>query len=451
MKKRFKKQKLLGFAMLTAMGISLLAGGAKMNVVKAADDIAINESTFPDAAFRDYVTKNIDTNGDGILTEAEREKVSQIFVNESGISDLTGIGYFTKLSYLSCYGNNLTSLDMSGNPLLASLFCYNNKLTSLNVSNNPALDALWCEHNSLTSLDVSNNPLLEQLDCYNNQLTELNVSACTALDSLNCSNNHIASLDVSNNTALLRLRCSFNHLESLDVSHNTLLQQCDMTNNWMYTMDFSKNTALSDNNIPYIYTTGNVSMKAYRCGEDAYYIDLNDLNLDLSRVSYNRNMGTYDADTGRINFTFANSSKLKGQSFAYIYDTKAPGVKYKNLEVKMTIAEIVDVRDPNATTEETTTKEVTTEAPTTATTTETTTEAPATDATTETATTGTTVTEATTTQETLVEAPTTTQNVAGNQVQGPKTGDKAPVYTLLIVSCMSLAAAAVLYKVRKRR
>ena len=185
--------------------------------------------------------------------------------------------------------------------------------------------------------------------------------------------------------------------------------------------------------------------KPYRCGEDAYYIDLNDLNLDLSRVSYNRNMGTYDADTGRINFTFANSSRLKGQSFAYIYDTKAPGVKYKNLEVKMTIAEIVDVRDPNAATEETTTEETTTEAPTT---TETTTEAPAT---TETATTGTTVTEATTTQETLVEAPTTTQNVAGNQVQGPKTGDKAPVYTLFIVSCMSLAAAAALYNVRKRR
>lgn len=132
----------------------------------------------------------------------------------------------------------------------------------------------------------------------------------------------------------------------------------------------------------------------------------------------------------------------------HIYDTKAPGVKYKNLEVKMTIAEIVDMRDPNATTEETTTEEVTTEAPTTVATTETTTEAPAT---TETATTGTTVTEATTTQETLVEAPTTTQNVAGNQVQGPKTDDKAPVYTLLIVSCMSLAAAAVLYKVRKRR
>ena len=443
MKKRFKKQKLWGFAMLTAMGISLLAGGAKMNVVKAADDIPINESTFPDAVFRDYVTKNFDTDSNGVLTEAEREKVSQIFVNESGISDLTGIGYFPKLSYLDCYGNNLTSLDMSGNPLLANLSCNSNKLTSLNVSNNPALVTLWCENNSLTSLDVSKNPLLDQLYCQNNQLTELNVSACTALEHLDCSNNHIASLDVSNNTVLLRLRCSFNHLESLDVSHNTLLQQCDMTNNWMYTMDFSKNTALSDNNIPYIYTTGNVSMKAYRCGEDAYYIDLNDLNLDLSRVSYKWNMGTYDADTGRINFTFANSSRLKGQSFRYIYDTKAPGEKYKNLEVKMTIAEIVDVRDPNATTEETTTEEVTTAA-----TTETTTEAPAT---TETATTGTTVTEATTTQETLVEAPTTTQNVAGNQVQGPKTGDNAPVYTLLIVSCMSLAAAAVLYKVRKRR
>lgn len=448
MKKCLKKQRLFGIVMLAALGISLFAPGEKMNVVKAAD-ITIDETTFPDSVFQDYVRNNFDKDSNGILSDTERANVKEIFVGNKGISDLKGIEYFPNLLYLHCEKNNLTSLDTSSNPLVRSIFCFNNALTSINVSNNPALDTLWCSGNSLTSLDVTGNPALQDLSCYNNKLTALDVSNCTALTELSCYNNKLESLDVSNNTALIHLNCRVNHIASLDVSHNTLLEQCDMTYNWMYTMDFSNNAALSDIYVPRIYTTGNASVKAYRYGDEDFYIDLNELNLDLSRVSYsaesfNGNVGTYDAKTGRINFTY-NSSNLRGKSFVYIYDTKAPNVKYKDLQVFINVSDIVDVRDPKKpTTEETTTEAPTTETPTTETPT---TEAPTTEA----PTTEAPTTEIQTTETPATEAPATTQNIAGNNVQTPKTGDKAPVYILLVISFMSLAAIAVLCKLKGHR
>ena len=45
----------------------------------ASDEVVIDENSFPDAAFREYVHKTID-NGDGILTEEEMNGVTKIVV-----------------------------------------------------------------------------------------------------------------------------------------------------------------------------------------------------------------------------------------------------------------------------------------------------------------------------------------------------------------------------------
>ena len=62
---------------------------------------------------------------------------------------------FTALTYLSCWSNELTSLDVSKNTELTYLNCSNNQLTSLDLSNNTALERLECYSNDITSLDVS--------------------------------------------------------------------------------------------------------------------------------------------------------------------------------------------------------------------------------------------------------------------------------------------------------
>ena len=128
-----------------------------------AKTVAINKTNFPDAVFREYVSNNFDTNNDGKLTDAEAKAVTNIYLTGSKLTNLRGIEYFTALTELYCYGNNLTSLDVSKNTALTELYCYDNMLTSLNVSKNTALTELYCYGNNLTSLDVIKNTALTRL------------------------------------------------------------------------------------------------------------------------------------------------------------------------------------------------------------------------------------------------------------------------------------------------
>ena len=190
--------------------------------------VEINEANFPDAVFRKYVADNFDKDGDGVLSAEEIKAVTEIILftfMDSGVSDLSGIEYFTSLTKLYCTANNLTSLDLSKNTALTELYCPDNNLTSLDLSKNTALTELYCADNNLTSLDLSNNTELEVLSCYNNQITSLDVSNNTALNILECSSNRLTSLDVSNNTALKNLWCCENQFTSLDVSNCTALTE----------------------------------------------------------------------------------------------------------------------------------------------------------------------------------------------------------------------------------
>jgi hypothetical protein len=73
------------------------------------------------------------------------------------IHNLAGIEHFSSLAYLSCYGQQLTEIDLSKNTMLKQLSCWNNKLRKLDVSRNTALAYLDCDDNMLTELDVSSN------------------------------------------------------------------------------------------------------------------------------------------------------------------------------------------------------------------------------------------------------------------------------------------------------
>ena len=183
-----------------------------------AGDVAINETNFPDANFRNYLLARY-YGQDGILTEEEISKITSIEVSYKQISSLQGIEFFTALTDLSCLGNQLTSLDVSHNTALRELDCGKNRLTSLDVSHNTALTSLECYNNQLTSLDVSGATALEELDCYENQLTSLDVSGATALTSLGCPDNQLTSLDVSHNTALTRLMCFNNQIKGTEMDN----------------------------------------------------------------------------------------------------------------------------------------------------------------------------------------------------------------------------------------
>jgi len=133
----------------------------------------------PDANFKAVLLayQEINTNFDKEIQVSEAAAFKgNMDVFNKGISDLTGIEAFVKIKKLYCYGNSLTSLDVSKNTALTTISCYNNKLTSLDVSKNTALAYLYCRSNALTSLDVSKNTALIKLNCSENTLTNLNVA-----------------------------------------------------------------------------------------------------------------------------------------------------------------------------------------------------------------------------------------------------------------------------------
>ena len=207
----------------------------------------LNNTYIPDDNFEQaLIDLKLDSGTlDNYVLTANIKTLRSLDISGKGITSLEGIENFTALTSLSCWDNQLTSLDVSANTALTSLGCSSNLLTSLDVSANTALTSLWCHNNQLTSLDVSANTALTSLWCHNNQLTSLDASANTALTSLSCYSNQLTNLDVSANTALTSLSCYSNQLTNLDVSANTALTLLWCSSNQLTSLDVSANTALT--------------------------------------------------------------------------------------------------------------------------------------------------------------------------------------------------------------
>ena len=218
MVKKYYLSMMLG-AMLAISGASVFTACTAYddNPVKPTG-IAIDETNFPDAAFRHCLLEYYDFGEDGILTDKEINNTTTLEVDWEGIHNLKGIEYFTALKELDCQGNYIIELDLSKNTRLTYLNCSYNELAKLNISNCTSLDTMFCYRNQLTELDVSNNTALIYLDCYNNKLSQLDVTKNTALMQLDFENNLISSIDLSKNIWLEELYCSGNKMTKLDVS-----------------------------------------------------------------------------------------------------------------------------------------------------------------------------------------------------------------------------------------
>ena len=176
--------------------------------------IEINEENFPDENFREYI-KQFDQDKDQSLSIDEIAAVTEIMVAGKPISDLKGIEYFTALTSLDCFENQLSKLDVSKNTKLKRLRCSSNMLTAIDVSKNTELTDLYCYSNKLTELDVSQNTKLEVLICNSNKLTKLDVSQNTKLVELNCSSNMLTAIDLTNNLLIDYLTLDNNPIISL--------------------------------------------------------------------------------------------------------------------------------------------------------------------------------------------------------------------------------------------
>lgn len=220
------------------------------------------------------------------LFTSDSRRVNELIINVAEkIADLTGIEAFINLTKLSCWGGEITSLDLSNNPLLETIELVDNQISTINLSQNTEVTLLWLETNALTEVDISNNTKLENIAVGYNQLTSLDVSNNTELWAITAEENQLTTIDVSNNTKLTNLwvfnNPSFN---SVDVSKNTLLSRVGIWGTSIEVLD------LSNNPITGLWAENNLLLK---------HLDVrngNNLNISTFNVSNTPLLSCINAD-----------------------------------------------------------------------------------------------------------------------------------------------------------
>ena len=192
----------------------------------------------------------IDTNNNNEIEQSEALQVYRLYINNAGITDLTGLEYFLNLNKLYCNSNLLENLSLAILPNLEVLDCSANNLTNLNINSAISLKELYCNDNQLTSLDVTNCTELKQLFCNSNQLTTLDIANLSLLEVLSCSQNFLTQLLIDHAPHLEELNCSSNSLTSLNLSGITV-------DNSIFSFPFQLNC--SNNNLSQLDTSGIVA------------------------------------------------------------------------------------------------------------------------------------------------------------------------------------------------
>jgi Leucine-rich repeat (LRR) protein len=258
--------------------------------------IPISAPYFPDAAFRTYLSSsNIDTDGDGALSETELAVNRITFNSSSTTTTLKGIEYFTALEYLTCNYNNLTSLDLTKNLALKDLRCsYNEQMQVLQLPNTTTLIDVACAHCSLLSLDVTMCKGLGTLRCDHNSLSTLYANNVTTLNELQCQNNSLTTLGITGCTNLRDVYANNNQLTALNLSGCTKLNELRIYSNQIKQQAMNNIiTALPEKVSP---ATGSIVLFYTAGSEGNEYSDDNIEQAKLKRWFAYSNDGTEDQE-----------------------------------------------------------------------------------------------------------------------------------------------------------
>lgn len=213
MKKFLKRRGKKLTAVATAFALLCTAGVLPENVLQvsaaetetdgAEEQIAIDESNFPDVNFRKYLLREADTNGDSILSKEEVQSFRQVKLNaqdndtpdDEKIESVKGIEKLTSLTIVDVSYNKLSGdLDLSKWSKLNSFSCMGNEITSLNLKTQTELKDLACAGNLIQTLDLSGQTGLRQLTCGDTLLKTIDLSGQTGSVYFDCSSNCLTSI-----------------------------------------------------------------------------------------------------------------------------------------------------------------------------------------------------------------------------------------------------------------
>ena len=292
------KKRILSIVLCLVMVFSLLPFTAS-----AASAMPINEETFPDPVFREYVLKIV---GSSVLTEEKARQIEVLDVSDDNIKEvlgdrapitsLMGIRYLNYVKDLNCSGQELKkTLNLEQNSRVEKLNCSGNQLTGLWFHKGSSLKYLTCSVNKFTALDLSKCSELTELNCSWNQLTALDLSANTKLQKIVAQTNALTTLDTRNLPELTHLYLWGNHdLKSIDVSKNTKLEILSAAHGKLTSLDVSNNRKLVElyvynNQLTALDVRSNYMLKKLGCYENQLTaLDLSS-NVSLEDLGVNDN------------------------------------------------------------------------------------------------------------------------------------------------------------------
>ena len=292
------KKRILSIFLCLVMVFSLLPFTAS-----AASAVPINEETFPDPVFREYVLKIV---GSSVLTEEKAQQIEVLDVSKDNIkkvlgdrdpiTSLMGIRYLRYVKDLNCSGQELKkTLNLEQNSRVEKLNCSGNQLTGLWFHKGSSLKYLTCSVNEFTALDLSKCSELIELSCGSNKLTSLDLSANTKLQKISAGSNKLTALDTRNLPELTYLNLWGNHdLKSIDVSKNTKLEILSACHGKLTSLNVKNNRKLVElyvynNQLTALDVRSNYMLKKLGCYENQITaLDLSS-NVALEYLGVNDN------------------------------------------------------------------------------------------------------------------------------------------------------------------
>src|SRR5690606_10772066 len=164
----------------------------------------------------------IDVNNDYEIQESEALLVWSLNLQDAGISDATGLEFFTNLRVLDCANNSgLTSLDLTslinleefhcdgGTPLdfltfsglsnLQYVYLYDTNLNTVDFTGVTSLEYLGIHYAPLTSLDFSDMINLQDLSIFYTDLVDVNLGESPLISNINfIGNSELETLSIKN-------------------------------------------------------------------------------------------------------------------------------------------------------------------------------------------------------------------------------------------------------------
>lgn len=141
-------------------------------VAETEEPVKISEKSFPDASFREYISKNADTDSDGSLSPDERNAFLIITLNgDKNLKTVKGIELF---------------------PLLQAINLSNTALSEINVAENTLLDNINLSSTSITALDLSKNVNVSSINVSNSPIKTLTLPAPSEVKNINTQNTSIS-------------------------------------------------------------------------------------------------------------------------------------------------------------------------------------------------------------------------------------------------------------------